>query len=329
MTASAPPWPGLADLPVRERLIVRFDAQTAGSGALTWGQRRVAALNAQLHPHEAPLNLRFAFPLAPGASAADVVAALGRAIESCEALRTRYPWHDPESTQTVCAQGELPCPVLEAPTLDTPYAFGLADELADAPFRDDDWPLRVAVVSGGVHGPRCLLFVVSHIAIDFFGIDFLLWHLRAVLPPGPGRAIDPGPSPAQPRDLAAWESGPEGQHEARRAIERHTRALTRMPQSMLPESPSNPSPRATDTSKCAPTPPPSASPTSAPSTKSAKPPSSPPYSQHSYPQQAESTAASFSCASPTACGATRPPLWRRSRRTFPSVWTSRGRMSRA
>lgn len=240
MTASAPCPPKLGALPVRERLTVRFSAATEGDAPLTWGQRRVAVLNAQLHPGEATLNLRLACRLRSGATLSDVVAALGRAIESCEALRTRYPWDDPDGTQTVCSQGELPCAVLTANGLERSQAFALADELADTPFRADDWPLRVAIVTDGSQGPDFLLLAVSHLATDFFGIDFLLWNLRAVLPPGSGRATDPGPHPAQPRDVAAWESEPDGLREGHRAVERHARALSRMPQSMLPRLPGEP-----------------------------------------------------------------------------------------
>jgi hypothetical protein len=237
MTATAPPRPSLRDLPVRERLTVRFGAPTAGSAPLTWGQQRVASLNAQLHPGEASLNLRLACRLAPGTAPAEVAAALAEAVHKCEGLRTRYSWNDPDGTQSVCAEGELPCPVLAADGLELPQAFALADDLADAPFRDDDLPIRVALLGDGPCDAAYLLLVVSHLASDFFGIDFLLGNLRAVLPPGPGGAPDPGPDPAQPREIAAWESSPEGLREGRRAVERQAKALARMPQSMLPRLP--------------------------------------------------------------------------------------------
>lgn len=244
MIASATRLPELGGLPVRERLTVRFTATTEGSGPLTWGQRRVAVLNARLYPGEAALNVRSAFRLGPGVTPADVVAALGRTIESCESLRTRYRWDDPDGIQTVLSQGALPCPVLIADGLDRSRASALADELADelagAPFRADDWPLRVAVLTGGSQDPGYLLLAVSHLATDFFGMDFLLWGLRAVLPSGPGRAADPGPRQAQAREVAAWESGPEGLRAGRRAVERQVRALSRMPQSMLPRLPGEP-----------------------------------------------------------------------------------------
>ena len=219
---------------------VHFHAANGRSGALAWGQQRVADLMADLRPDTTSLNLRLAWPIRAGATTEEVLDAIKEVMEACESIRTCYDPYAGADQQHVLAQGVIRVPVVASETASWSPAAAqeAAAELASAEFGPDDLPIRMRILVDR-DDPVFLVFALCHLASDFLGIRRLLWHLRSVL----NFSADPdadGLETLHPLDIRAWEESEAGQLQGARALQRHERSLLRMPQSMLPRLPIEP-----------------------------------------------------------------------------------------
>ncbi len=206
---------------------------------LTWGQRRVAGLQADLAPAHATLNIRFARGLRPGLTVADVMVALRGVLERCESLRTRFRTDAETAYQDVADRGVVEVLLVDSPSVDGPFAERVGDDLAAKPFSPTDLPFRAAIImSSSV--PRFVALAISHLAVDYFGAGWLLWHLRDVLHSEPGRGGRIPTAPAQPLQVSKWERSAAGREVGDRSVARHASTYTHMPASMLPRLPQVP-----------------------------------------------------------------------------------------
>jgi hypothetical protein len=214
---------------------VEFDTRQGRVAPLAWGQQRVARLTTELSTGHAVLNVYNAARLRDDVTIEDVAAAVRRLIETCESLRSRFHLEPVEPYQEVLPSGRVQLGVTDAEGVDWSAAFSVAADLASAAFEPDELPVRLRIVTESGQ-PRYLALALSHLATDFLGLGWILWHLRDVLADldAVPRALEVTDRPLQPCDLSEWETSPAGRAEASRAMSRHSRSLSRMPQSMRP-----------------------------------------------------------------------------------------------
>lgn len=211
---------------------VPFHVPHERSGPLTWGQQRVAELTEALAPHQAALNLRFAWRVRPGVTTEGIAAAAKELLEECESLRTLFDLDPHAGQQRVVSEGTVRVPLITVDAATDALAQELTAELAAAEFGPAELPIRMSLMADR-DGPAYLLFAVSHLASDFLGARRLVWHLRRVLVFTP-RPADDSLVTTHPVDIAVWENGEGGRRSGERALLQHERNLRRMPQSMLP-----------------------------------------------------------------------------------------------
>ena len=204
---------------------------------LTWSQRGLWDLHRETWPDNQYFNLSSQFQAPPGCALTDIEDALRWIVERYEAFRTtvrRDPGGGPY--QQVAAAGAYPLDVHEADGTDpASVTERLTGEYRAQAFADEEWPLRVAVVTQG-GAPAYLLFTASHLAVDG-------WGLRVAQLAFAGRLTGQAASaeaPWQPLDQAAAEASAAGQHMAEQAARYWRRSLRAIPQTMFPREPAQP-----------------------------------------------------------------------------------------
>lgn len=204
------------------------------TGPLTWAQQHILTIAEDLHPHTQSMNIRFDCELRAGVEQDDVADGVRDLLQSFDALRTRYVPAPQGPAQHVSSSGELALRIVDAG--DEPGAHVAArvrQSMADVPFDTvHEWPVRIALITEG-GAPRHLVFVLSHLMVDFASSRWLVYHLRHLMhrPPAPEPLYVSG---YRPLADARWQQSDAGQHSARRALLQHAATLRRMPQTMLP-----------------------------------------------------------------------------------------------
>jgi hypothetical protein len=106
----------------------------------------------------------------------------------------------------------------------------LAYEYKGHAFADEEWPLRVAVV-GVADAPRYVLFMVSHLAVDRWGMELACDAFDRLLS---GTDTPPDAESWHPREQAAVDHTPAGARMGARAAEYWRRTLLTAPQTVFP-----------------------------------------------------------------------------------------------
>lgn len=200
---------------------VDFHAANSGIAPMTWGQRTIWKPIKEYGEHAAYFNMSWVERLPAGTALAAVLDALRYLVSGNQALRSHFrdtpdgPWQD------VRAGGTLAVPVAEA----DPQR--LAERLAADRFRhDDEWPIRLAV-STTAGCPASVIFVLSHLAVDGWGLAVLIEEFRARLA---GSVVE---RPWQPLDQATLECSPDGRRGAEAALAHWRERLSVLPGSMF------------------------------------------------------------------------------------------------
>jgi Condensation domain len=231
-----------ATIPPEQR-IVRFHGSRGVVAELTWGQRSIWDLHHMYSPEHHYFNFGRLLVPPDGTSVPAVVRSLRRLVEIYEAFRTTVHLStDGRPRQHVAESGEFPLPVHEAGDDAAAAADELIFEYKGHPFRDDEWPLRVGVVTRR-GSPAYILFMASHLAVDRWGMEnacaaFLRLLTNNASPVDPAR--DAGVAEAalrQPADQAAVEASPSGQRMAERSVQYWRRTLVTIPHTMFPFRP--------------------------------------------------------------------------------------------
>lgn len=186
---------------------VGFRGDRSGIFPLTWGQRGLwlAILAARGEEQYLSVERVLMPPTRSGpVTVRRALDALGVLMGRHEALRTRLTGPDEEPRQLVAGEGSLPVSVVESDPELAQTTFGYFDE----------WPVRVALVTEDDRVVRIVL-VFSHLAVDGHGADIVLRDLRLIL----ARGHAPELTAAQPVDIAAQETSPEGRRIAARALD--------------------------------------------------------------------------------------------------------------
>ncbi|GAA3728906.1 hypothetical protein GCM10022225_07880 [Plantactinospora mayteni] len=220
-----------ATLTPTTRLTVRFHGERSGSAELTWAQRHIWERCRAIAPQEAYFNLHRVIEPPGTCDAAQVARAVRLLVERYEALRTtigRAP--DGQPRQQVAATGELDIDVHEVDVAgDVTSTVELASvEHGGHRFTDDEWPLRVAVVTRSGKVLRVLL-TASHVAVDWVGVRLVCGVFAQLLA---GDSADLPPATHHPLDEAIAETSPAGRQRAERAAEYWRQTLRTVPHTL-------------------------------------------------------------------------------------------------
>ena len=212
-----------------ERVVVRFEGEGSGVAELSWGQHEIWAA-IQDKGNSLPFCRVRALP--PGQTVADVAAGLRFIMSRHQSLRTRLRLDlDGQIRQVVHASGEIMLDVVDAGDADPgETAAAVAAVYKTRIFAyEDEWPLRVAVITYRGTATH-VAEVICHLALDAFGLaalhdDFDRHDERT----GPVTAM-------QPLEQARRQSGP-GAHRVHEASMRHfERLVARAPDRLFRES---------------------------------------------------------------------------------------------
>ncbi|MFY1683546.1 condensation domain-containing protein [Micromonospora sp. WMMD730] len=221
-----------------DELTVRFTGDREGTGPITLGQANMLGWIAKEKPYG-----RFAagpLELPPGASMADVTAAVAALLTRHEALRTLFPGDG--QTQRVLRCGELTVEVFTADADAEPQV--LVNELIRI-LRADEFdltvqlPIRVAVTAvDGV--PTAAAVVYSHVVVDLPSMVMLGRQFTELAADPTRRQV--GRQGDQPLDQAAAERSERGRRRAEEALRYWERTLTTIPQNLyaVPPAPEGP-----------------------------------------------------------------------------------------
>ncbi len=223
--------PDAGELAAPTELAIAFHGTRGGCADLTWSQRGIWHLQRHLWPHHFYLNLMRCLRLPAGLDLPRLTTALRLLVEEHEALRTTvHRARDGRPRQRVHDRGELPLSVYEAGVAGSgAVAERLTFECKGHAFSDDEWPLRMAaVVEAGT--PRYLVLVVSHLAVDMWGMGLLHETLSRLLTTG--GPVERGRH--HPLDQAAVEASAAGRRTGRRAVDYWRHTLMTVPQAMFP-----------------------------------------------------------------------------------------------
>jgi hypothetical protein len=163
------------------------------------------------------------------------LAVVGAVVGAHQVLRSRYGDGPDGPYQEVHAHGVVEVAVVEVTAADEDAtAAALAAELSGTSFRHGgEWPVRVAVgTSAGAC--RFVVLALSHLAVDWSGLELLAADVRA-------RLAGPVPVPAwQPLDQAGYEQSPAGRRRGATALAHWRTALSALPPSMFDHPPAEP-----------------------------------------------------------------------------------------
>ncbi|MFI1417033.1 condensation domain-containing protein [Streptomyces sp. NPDC020731] len=202
----------------------------AGRAPLTWAQRVQWNDTKWMEPYDHYFNAARRLAVPPGRELSDVTGLLAAVAARHESLRTRYPTDgDGSPYQEVSTADEL---VLEVCRTDGAGVDEAADwlqarlrarrfELSEEP------PLRAAVLEHE-GTPRYLLVVVSHVTMDFSGLELLTGELRELLS---GRTTPSALPPVERQmlDQAEAEAAPAGRRRSEAALGHWERVLRDAP----------------------------------------------------------------------------------------------------
>jgi acyl carrier protein len=191
------------------RVMVLFDGEGAGEGALSWGQAEYWEAVGRLG-HWHPLG--GIKPLEPGTTVEDVAEELRYLMSRYPVARTRLRFDAAgRPAQHVAANGTIALEVVEAGDTDPEK---VADLLADRYRMTEldfaaEWPVRMGVVRQGPR-PTHLVTVMSHLTVDGTGGGIMLREVAA-------RTADPVPE-MQPLAQTRWQQAPAGQRQNAAAL---------------------------------------------------------------------------------------------------------------
>ncbi|MFC4015617.1 condensation domain-containing protein [Nonomuraea purpurea] len=213
-------------------ITVAFRAPTARSGLLTWAQREMWHQFSRTRPHHYYFNSTRLFRVPEKCRIGDVTEAVRRLVECYEAFRTTIGvTSGGVPRQHVAGEGVYRLALHEAGEDEGGLAERLSYEYRGRGFDDDEWPLRVAVITRAGE-PALVLFTVSHLAADRVGLDVaseafvrLLAGERDALPA----------TVMQPLDQVAVEDSPVGERAAARAVAYWERTVATIPHTMFPD----------------------------------------------------------------------------------------------
>lgn len=214
----------------RRRMRREFHGATSGRAELTWGQRYIWNALGSLGGSPHYLNLVRMLPVPQGATVESVADATAALVTRHESLRTRFVTDtDGSSCQQVDADGAVELDVWEA---GDEGAALLADEVYTDHFGHvfdlaHGLPARVSVITE--HGvPRRILFGLTHLAADRWGIEVATRDLRALLTGRP-----PATPGLTPREQAETQHGPAGERRNAAAIRWWRSRLETVPPAMF------------------------------------------------------------------------------------------------
>jgi hypothetical protein len=215
----------------RQRVRREFHGAGSGSAELTWGQRYIWNALGSLGGSPHYLNLVRMLPVPPDAALERVADAVAAVAARHESLRSRFlTGQDGHPYQQVDADGTIEVDVWEA---GENGAALLADEVYTDHFGHvfdlaDGLPVRVSVITE--HGvPRRVLFGLTHLAADRWGIEVATRDLRALMA-GRTPATEPG---LTPREQAATQHGSAGERRNAAAVRWWRSRLETVPPAMF------------------------------------------------------------------------------------------------
>lgn len=200
---------------------VEFHAATSGISPMTWGQQAIWRPIEAYGEDSSYFNMTRVLPLPPGTELTAVLDALRDWVAANQALRSRYLNGPGGPCQDVRPDGTLPVTVARLPPEQ------LAHRLAARCFRHaEEWPVRVAVDTSAGQA-RCVVFVLSHLAADWWGFELLLEEFT-------NRLAGPVEERAwQPLDQTAHERSPAGRRASAAALAHWRERLSVVPVSMF------------------------------------------------------------------------------------------------
>jgi hypothetical protein len=223
-----------------EQRTVRFHGSRGIEAELTWAQRSIWDLHHMYAPDHHYFNFGRLLAAPDGISVAAVERSVRHLVERYETFRTTvHPGPDGRPRQRVAESGEFPLQVHEAGDDPAVAANELIFQYKGHPFRDDEWPLWIGVVTRR-GSPAYILFMASHLAVDRWGMENACAAFLRLLTGDAGTtdpARDAGAAQAalrQPADQAAVEASSSGQRMASRAVEYWRRTLLTIPHTMFP-----------------------------------------------------------------------------------------------
>ncbi|MEU4792134.1 condensation domain-containing protein [Micromonospora tulbaghiae] len=191
---------------------LRFAGLGSRRGPITWGQRFIMDILAEISPDEHMLNLSMHIAIAAERTITDVRDGVLELVRAYEGLRTRFvPGEDGAFEQVVDGSGDYPLEVRQAGD-EPPSAVGerLRATLAARRFAlESELPVRFGLVCTGQR-PVLLIVVLAHACLDGWSYKIICRRLLSVL----GPATDQPPldgSAEQPIDRAAYEGSARGQ----------------------------------------------------------------------------------------------------------------------
>ncbi len=196
------------------QLEIEFSSGRSATAPATWGQQAVWDAVRGLGPADAPrYNVSLAAPVDPGVPVAVVLDALRQLLHLHDSLHTRLREDDAgRLEQTVDAAGRLTVVTRQCTGAEDVAQDGalLLAELAGQPFDcTRDWPLRVGLVeSAGL--VRHLTFVLSHTAVDAWGLRRLAIDLTAIVQGDSAEVIRERHPALQPVEEAAFQVSERG-----------------------------------------------------------------------------------------------------------------------
>lgn len=216
--------------------------QRSGRAPLTWAQRVQWNDTKWMEPHDHYFNAARRLTLPSGLALSDIAERLAFMAARHESLRTRYPMDgDGSPYQEVSAADELVLPVYRTSgTGPEEAADWLQERLRGRRFAlSEESPLRAAILEHE-GTPRFLLIVVSHVTMDFSGLELLTGELRKLL----SGCITPSALPPVQRqmlDQAEAEAEPAGRRRSQAALGQWERVLRESPATVFtPPGPTSP-----------------------------------------------------------------------------------------
>lgn len=209
--AGAVPATLLGGVRLTDRVVVPFEGPGAGTGGLTWGQRKVWTLMRQAGTS---MSMGGAVPVTGGRTVHDLASELRFFLCRYASMRARIrAGADGAPVQEVHGSGEAVLGVVDVPDGGDPdrVAREVAERWEATPFdHAGEWPIRMAAVRSRGRVTHAVV-AISHVATDGGGIAVMLRELAA-RDRATGQAA--GPAPAMgPLELAALQRTPSARRQ--------------------------------------------------------------------------------------------------------------------
>ncbi|MEH1014253.1 condensation domain-containing protein [Micromonospora sp. CPCC 206060] len=185
----------------------RFTGTEAWEGPATWGQQGFRDGLRRYAEDGWYGNAVPSWPVPDGTELADVLAAIGAAVSRHEGLRTILTdGPDGLLRQRLLADGEFPVEIVPAGDRPDADVAQVVDRLRATPLSlTGGLPFGAAVVTRD-NRPYRVVAAISHLAVDASAVRVLLG------------AVESGPAPLQPRELALKEADPVTRRRGERAV---------------------------------------------------------------------------------------------------------------